>query len=81
MLLNNYFSKKNKLLYKMKIMNSRNQEYEDDFNFDYDRIEKYNDKRKVKQKSAFEISQLKLCFFGMRFFLILIKVFSIDICS
>lgn len=49
MLLNNYFSKKNKLLYKMKIMNSRNQEYEDDFDFNYDRIEKYNDKRKVKK--------------------------------
>ncbi len=50
MLLNNYFSKKNKLLYKMKIMNSRNQEYESDYKYQFDRLEKYNDKKIIKNK-------------------------------
>lgn len=50
MILNNYFSKKNKLLYKMKIMNGKNQEYISDFKYQYDRLEKYNDKRFVKNK-------------------------------
>ncbi len=39
MLLNNKFSKKNKLLYKMKCINSRNEEYkyiEDDYMDKYD---------------------------------------------
>ena len=56
MLLNNYFSKKNKLLYKMKIMNSRNQEYEEDFNDDYDRIQKYNDKKQIIIDELAELS-------------------------
>ena len=53
MLLNNYFSKKNKLLYKMKIMNSRNQEYECDYKYQFDRLEKYNDKKIIKNKMEY----------------------------
>jgi hypothetical protein len=46
MLMNNRFSTKNRLLYKMKCINTRSQEYKDierDFDF---KIEKYNDKKK-----------------------------------
>lgn len=43
MLLNNYFSKKNKLLYKMKCINSRNEEYISLLDNDYKRIEKFKD--------------------------------------
>ncbi len=50
MILNNRYSKKNKLLYKMKIMNSRNQEYECDYKYQFDRLEKYNDKKIIKNK-------------------------------
>ena len=43
MLLNNRFSTKNKLIYKMKCINSRDSEYECNNEVDYHRIEKYND--------------------------------------
>lgn len=43
MLLNNYFSKKNKLLYKMKFINTRNEEYISLLDNDYKRIEKFKD--------------------------------------
>ena len=46
MILNNKFSKKNKLVYKMKCMNTRNSEYSSLLNEDYFRLEKYNDKVK-----------------------------------
>ena len=46
MLMNNKFSKKNKLLYKMKFINTRNQEYSELDNDDYIKIEKYTDKTK-----------------------------------
>ena len=49
MLLNNYYSKKNKLLYKMKIMNSKNQEYLCNYEYDDDRLQKYNDKKCIKK--------------------------------
>ncbi len=49
MLMNNKFSTKNKLLYKMKCINTRNQEYYELENNDYDKIEKYSDKQ-VKKK-------------------------------
>ncbi len=46
MLMNNKFSTKNKLLYKMKCLNTRNQEYQSKENeFDF-KVEKYNDKKK-----------------------------------
>ena len=48
MLLKNNYSKRNTLLYKMKCMNSRNVEYIPLENEEYDRIQKYNDKKKVK---------------------------------
>ena len=41
MLMNNKFSTKNRLLYKMKCLNTRNQEYQDVERFDDERIEKY----------------------------------------
>ena len=44
MLMNNKFSKRNSLLYKMKCINTRNVEYQECDNFEYGRIEKYNDK-------------------------------------
>ena len=44
--MNNKFSKKNKLLYKMKCINTRNQEYEELELEETDRKEKYNDKIK-----------------------------------
>ena len=50
MILNNHYSKKNKLLDKMKIMNSGNQEYECDYKYQFDRLEKYNDKKIIKNK-------------------------------
>ena len=44
--MNNKFSTKNKLLYKMKVMNTRNQEYKSvPYEFDF-KVEKYNDKKK-----------------------------------
>lgn len=43
MLLNNYFSKKNKLLYKMKCINSRNEEYSSLDDNNYEKIEKFKD--------------------------------------
>ena len=46
MFMNNKFSTKNKLLYKMKCLNTRNEEYKElerDFDF---RVEKFNDKKK-----------------------------------
>ena len=43
MLLNNYFSKRNKLLYKMKCINTRNEEYRSLEDNEYDRIEKFKD--------------------------------------
>ncbi|MGM9877346.1 MAG: hypothetical protein ACI33S_01735 [Bacilli bacterium] len=46
MLMNNVFSKKNKLLYKMKFINTRNMEYKSLDNKENDRIEKYSDKKK-----------------------------------
>ena len=46
MLMNNKFSTKNKQLYKMKCLNTRNQEYESLNEEKYDKIEKYNDKVK-----------------------------------
>lgn len=49
MLLNNYFSKKNLLLYKMKIMNSKNIEFDDEAEYSYDRIQKYNNIKKIKK--------------------------------
>lgn len=45
-MVNNKFSTKNKYLYKMKCLNTRNEEYksiESEFDF---RVEKYNDKKK-----------------------------------
>ena len=42
----NNFSKKNRLLYKMKYLNTRNSEYENIENDEYKKIEKYNDKTK-----------------------------------
>ena len=44
MLMNNRFSTKNKLLYKMKCINTRNQEYKELVINETDRKEKYNDK-------------------------------------
>ena len=43
MLLNNYFSKRNKLLYKMKCINTRNEEYTSLEDNEYDRTEKFKD--------------------------------------
>ena len=43
MLINNRFSNKNKLIYKMKYLNTRDSEYTNNDNIDYLRIEKYND--------------------------------------
>ena len=45
-MLTNKFSTKNKLLYKMKYINTRNSEYKVQETDDYNRIEKYNDKTK-----------------------------------
>ena len=44
--MNNVFSKKNKLLYKMKFINTRNMEYKSLDNKENDRIEKFSDKKK-----------------------------------
>ena len=41
--MNNRFSKKNKLIYKMKCLNGRNEEYKVVEDNTYDRIEKYNE--------------------------------------
>ena len=41
MLMNNKFSKKNRLIYKMKCLNTRNQEYIEEENEDLSKIEKY----------------------------------------
>ena len=46
MLMNNKFSTKNKLLHKMKCLNTRNQEYTSIENKEYNRIQKYNEKNK-----------------------------------
>ena len=43
---NNKFSTKNKLVYKMKYLNTRNNEYINVEDNNYKRIEKYNDKFK-----------------------------------
>ena len=43
MLLNNYFSKRNKLLYKMKCINTRNEEYTSLEDSEYNKIEKFKD--------------------------------------
>jgi len=44
MILNNKFSKKNKLIYKMKCLNTRNEEYKYLDLDDYYRKEKYTDR-------------------------------------
>ena len=52
MLLNNRFSKKNNYLYKMKCLNTRNNEYFED-NIDYEKVEKQNmieKKKKIRDK-------------------------------
>ena len=46
MFLNNRFSNKNKHLYKMKCINTRDSEYYSNNEIDYKRIEKYNEKGK-----------------------------------
>ena len=46
MLMNNKYSNKNKLIYKMKCLNNRDNEYEEYDETDYQRIEKYNDRVK-----------------------------------
>ena len=46
MLINNKFSTKNSLIYKMKCLNTRNQEYESIKEEYSSKIEKYNDKVK-----------------------------------
>ena len=46
MLMNNRFSKKNSLLYKMKCINTRDKEYYDIESNEYDREERYTDKYK-----------------------------------
>ena len=46
MLMNNKFSTKNRLLHKMKCINTRNQEYSEPEEKEYGRIEKYNGKVK-----------------------------------
>lgn len=46
MLMNNKFSTKNRLIYKMKCLNTRNQEYFEKENKEYDRVQKYNEKTK-----------------------------------
>lgn len=43
MLIDNKFSKRNKLLYKMKCLNTRDCEYDEVLDDEYDRIERYND--------------------------------------
>lgn len=50
MFLNNNFSKKNNYLYKMKCLNTRNNEYLEDNNNYSDRIEKNNIIKKAKDK-------------------------------
>ena len=63
MLMNNKFSKRNSLLYKMKCINTRNMEYQECDNFEYGRIEKYNDKcctRKCKQSNDYFFLALKM---------------------
>lgn len=45
MLMNNKFSKKNKLLYKMKFINTRNTEYKNINDKEFGRIEKFSDKK------------------------------------
>lgn len=49
MLMNNRFSKKNSLLYKMKCINTRNIPYDEYNDIEYGRIEKYNDKCNVRK--------------------------------
>ncbi len=49
MLMNNKFSTKNKLLYKMKCINTRNQEYYELEDDEYNKIEKYSDKQNNKK--------------------------------
>jgi hypothetical protein len=44
MLMNNKFSLKNKLLYKMKFLNTRNEEYFPLENNEHDRVERFNNK-------------------------------------
>ena len=44
--MNNRFSTKNRLIYKMKCLNTRNKEYYDLEEDNYNKIEKYNDKIK-----------------------------------
>ena len=46
MLMNNKFSTKNRLIYKMKCLNTRNQEYFEKEYKEYDRVQKYNEKTK-----------------------------------
>lgn len=41
--MNNKFSTKNKLLYKMKCINVRNKEYDSLYSNEYDRVEKFSD--------------------------------------
>ena len=49
MLINNRFSNKNKLIYKMKCINTRNNEYEFNDEVEFNKIEKYNERsKKVK---------------------------------
>jgi len=48
--MNNRFSKKNKLIYKMKCLNGRNEEYKVVEDNTYDRIEKYNEIKVKKWK-------------------------------
>ena len=48
MLIDNKFSKKNKLLYKMKCLNTRECEYEEIDDTEYDRIERYSNIKKYK---------------------------------
>ena len=44
--MNNKFSRKNRYLYKMKYINTKNDEYKKEEKNEYDRIEKYNDNGK-----------------------------------
>ena len=46
MLMNNKFSNKNRLIYKMKCLNNRDNEYDEYNEVDYQRIEKHNDRVK-----------------------------------
>ena len=48
MLMNNKFSKKNSLLYKMKFLNTKSEEYKPLKNEEYEKIERYTDKSKKR---------------------------------